>query len=147
MIVRIADLWDVACDARCITTNGAIKTDGRAVMGRGVALQACERYRGLRLAQGRALRRCGNVPTILVAGVAEVEPALVSFPVKHHWADWADLMLIDQSARLLVALTDHEGWQIVVLPRPGCNNGHRSWEEVEPILRPLLDDRFVVVNL
>lgn len=144
MIVRTADLWDLSCDARCITTNGTIKADGRSVMGRGVALQACERYLGLRKIQGRALQHQGNVPAILLPG----PPALVSFPVKHVWSDWADLALIEQSARLLVALTDREGWAQVVLPRPGCNNGHRDWEtEVAPILRPVLDGRFVVVSL
>jgi hypothetical protein len=144
MIVRLADLWELPCDARCITTNGTIKTDGRAVMGRGVALQACGRYLGLRKIQGRALTEFGNVPTILALG----PPALVSFPVKHVWSDWADLELIDQSARLLVALTEREGWAQIVLPRPGCNNGRRNWtKDVEPILRPLLDDRFTVVTL
>lgn len=144
MIVRLADLWEWPCDARCITTNGTIKADGRAVMGRGVALQACERYLGLRKIQGRALQHQGNVPTILLPG----PPALVSFPVKHVWSDWADLVLIEQSTRMLVVLTDREGWQRVVLPRPGCNNGRRSWmKDVEPILHPLLDDRFTVVTL
>jgi hypothetical protein len=145
MIERCEDLWLVTnCDARCITTNGTIKADGRAVMGRGVALQACRIYQALRKIQGQALQAHGNVPTILLPAVT---PQLVSFPVKRHWYDWADLDLIEQSARLLVALTDREGWRRVVLPRPGCYNGHRDWtREVEPILRPVLDDRFLVVH-
>lgn len=137
------DLWTVDCDARCITTNGTIKADGRAVMGRGVAFQACQRYRFLRKIQGQALQDLGNVPTILIAGEP---PVLVSFPVKHQWLDWADLSLIKDSAKKLVALADREGWQQVVLPRPGCNNGHRTWDEVAPILAPILDDRFLVVH-
>ncbi len=143
MIALAADLWATDCDARCITTNGFLKTDGSAVMGRGVALQATKRYFALRKIQGRALQQHGNVPTILIPG----PPALVSFPVKHVWSDWADLDLIRQSAERLVALTTAQGWRTVLLPRPGCNNGHRNWErDVQPILAPLLDERFLVVH-
>jgi hypothetical protein len=63
------------------------------------------------------------------------------------WDQWADLDLIGRSADELVALTTRYGWQTVVLPRPGCNNGKRDWEkEVRPILLPILDDRFLVVT-
>jgi len=148
MTEDLVDLWSFgadACDARCITTNGFIKTDGRAVMGRGVALEACQRYIALRAIQGRALQTFGNVPTILLP---DHRPVLVSFPVKHHWKEWADLALIAESARRLVILANEQRWQRIVLPRPGCHNGHRSWErEVRSILRPMLDDRFTVVSL
>jgi hypothetical protein len=144
MIEQQVDLWSVDCDARCITTNGTIKADGRAVMGRGVALQACGIYLGLRKIQGRALMQHGNVPTILLP---DARPIVVSFPVKHVWSDWADLALIRQSAERLVLLTTKEDWRRVALPRPGCNNGKRHWAaEVRPILLPLLDDRFIVVH-
>jgi hypothetical protein len=32
----------------------------------------------------------------------------------------------------------------VLLPRPGCGNGHRTWDEVCPVIEPILDDRFTV---
>jgi len=38
------NLWEIEADWRVITTNGFVKKDGRAVMGRGVARQALQRY-------------------------------------------------------------------------------------------------------
>lgn len=145
MTEELVDLWEVDCDARCITTNGSIKANGRGVMGRGCAKQAKARYFALELTLGRALQGWGNVPVILLP---DERPLLVSFPVKHEWHERADLDLIAVSARELVKLTDGAHWQTVVLPRPGCGNGGRSWErEVRPILRSILDDRFSVVTL
>lgn len=142
---ELIDLWDAPCDARCITTNGTLKTNGRGVMGRGCAFQATQRYPFLALTLGRALTAWGNVPCILLP---DTRPMLVSFPVKRVWYEHADLDLIAQSTRELVRLADGAHWQQVVLPRPGCGNGSRSWErEVRPLIQPLLDDRFTVVTL
>lgn len=153
---ELIDLWSVACDARCITTNGTIKANGRGVMGRGVAKQACARYFALEVALGFYLRQHGNhvgvlwehtMPDLRAAAPPPPEP-LVIFPVKHEWHQLADLDLIEQSARELVTLTDEKGWQKVVLPRPGCGNGGRSWQrEVKRRIEPILDDRFWVVTL
>jgi len=143
---ELADLWTYPADARCITTNGTVKANGRAVMGRGVALQATQRYFGMRLALGALLKRQGNHVGIIDRNCDGVP--LVSFPVKHVYNERADLELIAQSARELAALTEVEGWTAVVLSRPGCNNGRRDWaREVRPILQPVLDDRFTVVAL
>jgi hypothetical protein len=47
------NLWDLAremhADAICITTNGFVKNDGTAVMGKGCAREACQRYPNLNL--------------------------------------------------------------------------------------------------
>lgn len=147
----LADLWTYPADARVITTNGTVKANGRAVMGRGVALQATQRFARVQLALGTCLRQHGNHVTIVLRPPEQptlymVDVPLVSFPVKHAWNEPADLELIARSAAELVKLTGEEGWKRVVLPRPGCNNGRRSWQrEVRPILTPILDDRFTVV--
>lgn len=143
-----ADLWTTPCDARCITTNGTVKANGRAVMGRGTAKQATQRYGGMALALGRLIEARGlHVEVVLdQRGAADGVP-LVVFPVKYSWDEPASLTLIERSARELVTRAGIEGWQTVLLPRPGCGNGQRTWEEVAPILAPILDDRFVVVSL
>jgi hypothetical protein len=141
----LLDLWDAPCDARCITTNGTVKDNGRAVMGRGVAKQATQRYAYLQKALGELLQTLGN--HVHVLRIATGEPTLVTFPVKHEWEERADLELIARSARELVILASDMGWATIVLPRPGCGNGHRKWSEVRPILQPILDDRFTVVTL
>lgn len=117
-------------------------------MGRGVAKQACDHYFAMQITLGKAILMYGNHVLILFenTGVAN-EPALVSFPVKYEWDQLANLDLILRSTKELVTLTDQKGWTQVVLPRPGCGNGHRKWREVRPILQPLLDDRFTVVTL
>jgi hypothetical protein len=146
MIEVTNDLWLTPADARCITTNGTVKPNGRAVMGRGVAKQATEKYAYLQIHLGTALRLYGTHVMVIDRHCDGIP--LLSFPVKHEWHERADLGLIAQSALELIALTNVEGWQVVALPRPGCGNGKRHWPtEVRPILAPLLDDRFVVVSV
>lgn len=143
----LLDLWTTPADAICITTNGTVKANGRAVMGRGTAKQATERYPFLQLWLGKLLQEHGNHVLILDCPALHLEPwELVTFPVKHAWDERADLELIARSARELVTLTDTHGWQQVLLPRPGCGNGQRKWSEVRPILQPILDDRFTAVT-
>jgi len=69
--------------------------------------------------------------------------------VKHHWRERADLILIERSARELVDfVTDlwERGPATICLVRPGCGNGGLDWKDVRPVLAPLLDDRFMVVE-
>ena len=137
------DLWDTPADIIVITTNGATRKDGAAIMGRGVALQAKSRYPGIEYVLGRLIRENGNHVNIITGNF----PRIISFPVKHHWRERADLKLINQSAIELVQLMDQQRYgYLVALPRPGCGNGRLRWEEVRSIIRPILDDRFVVYN-
>ena len=129
-------------DAICITTNGTVKAGGAAVMGRGCAKEATLIYPGIAVQLGAQIEEDGNVVQIIRV-ISDLP--LVAFPVKHAWHERADLDLIAASARQLMALVDLHGWQEVRLPRPGCGNGGRTWDEVEPILAPILDDRVVVV--
>ena len=137
------NLWDVEADVRVITTNGYIKRNGSAVMGRGVALQAANKDPELPRLLGALLQDRGNVPI----PIDSVAGHLITLPVKHNWYEPADLDLIEASTRELVKIVDDRLFKIVAMPRPGCGNGQRSWEEVKPVIEPLLDDRFVIVNL
>jgi hypothetical protein len=128
-------------------------------MGRGVALEATQRFPGIRFQLGQLIETKGNVVSYIDYW-APFSPAsskrghhLVSFPVKHHWAEPADLQLINQSCIQLVALLDSpkfralvKSYGTVVIPRPGCGNGKRDWEkEVKPICSQL-DDRFHIIT-
>lgn len=155
MIEQHSDIWVAGedADAICITTNGTITGRRLGVMGRGVALEAANRYNATTAAQpgrrlwtlqrmlGRYLEAHGNHVGVLVPPPPHT---LVVFPVKHEWSEIASLSLIAQSVSELIALTDRLQWKRVVLPRPGCGNGNRSWDDVKPLLAPL-DDRFTVV--
>lgn len=153
MIEGCADLWEFEpADARCITTNGFVKNDGCAVMGRGCAKEAAARYEQLPLYLGQSIKYNGNhvrfINPIMMSNLADtfILWSLVFFPVKHHWRDQADINLIMQSSHELVELTNKQDWETVLLPRPGCGNGRLRWKSVRDLIAPILDDRFVVIT-
>lgn len=129
--------------AVCVTTNGIIKKDGSAVMGKGIALSANNRYC---IAKELAvkLQRFGN-------HVHRMETAkncnyhLLTFPTKQDWKNPSSLNLILQSANELISYCDAHQIQYCFLPKPGCSCGQLDWDsQVKPILEPLLDDRFYI---
>ena len=159
------DIWQYPADVICITTNGSVKNDGRAVMGRGVALQAKQRWPELILDDilGRQLRAGDLHVSVLAAvktaeilgrrlrlddvhGAARRELVLLSFPVKYRWHEAADLVLIGNSAHELADLAKMCPEIVFVLPRPGCGNGRLKWEDVKPILLPILPDNVHVIT-
>lgn len=137
------NIWDYHYEGNwvVITTNGVVKANGEAVMGKGIALQAKLRYPELPYELGRAIKMYGN-RVILLDGVTKLRK-MFSFPTKHHWRDKSDLGLIEESAKQLAAIAPKEKIYIV---RPGCSNGQLDWKDVKPILERYLDGRFVVVQ-
>lgn len=152
-------------DSIVITTNGFVKKDGSLVMGRGIAKEARDRIPGIDKRIGRAVQRDGNHVYAFHNG--PLEPIIFSFPVKPEkgllygrlmpgWMVKADIALIEQSAKELVALIEGlhynqftiNAWPFknILMPRPGCGNGGLKWEEVKPIIEPILDDRFTVMH-
>jgi hypothetical protein len=119
-----------------ITTNVFVRANGKAVMGRGVALQAARRFPELPKRLGSRIQQYGNHV------FSFTDYRLFTFPVKHFWFEKADLELIACSARELARDLDGR----VYLPRPGCGNGQLDWNVVKPMLTGLLDDRFVIVE-
>jgi hypothetical protein len=139
------DLWKFPADIRVITTNGAVKKNGECVMGRGCAMEARNRWPHIAKELGSLLAAHGN--HVFALGDYDGEKIL-SFPVKHLWYQKADLKLIADSAQeLLEYVSEFLPRSVrVVLPRPGCGNGGLDWDEVQPILAPILDDRFSVIT-
>lgn len=137
------NLWDFRGKdgyVLCITTNGTIKRDGTAVMGRGCALQAKNNYPGIAATLGRRLKYDG-------LKVVWLTTRLIAFPVKYEWHQKANLDLIKKSATELAreAANLRQNW--FLLPRPGCGNGQRDWEtEVKPIIENILPDNVLVIS-
>lgn len=144
MIEITGDLWEQKADAICITTNGFVKKDGSAVMGRGCALEAKKRFPGIDKVLGNFLTNKGNHVYMLRA--FSNFPAIVSFPVKHRWYEQADLELIVRSCGELDILTTRNGFNKVIVPRPGCGNGKLLWDDVKPRIQGILDDRFYIIS-
>ena len=142
------NLWDssIACDLRVITTNGATRKDGAAIMGRGCALEARNRFPGIDVELGWLITTHGNRVMRFKKEFSHGGARIASFPVKDHWKDAADPVLIRRSARQLIALADKFSYTTnILIPRPGCGNGKLSWKQVRPILSEVLDNRFTVI--
>jgi hypothetical protein len=134
----------------CITTNGFVKNNGRAVMGAGCAKTIRDTVPDIDLALGKHIRTRGNVVGII--GSYNNNPVF-SFPVKHRWWEHADIDLIAQSARDLRQLwlsspvMNMSRAYDVFIPRPGCGNGKLDYKDVEPVLAEILvEDNFKIIT-
>ena len=123
----------------CITTNGTLKKNGEAVMGRGCAKEAQKRIPRVAAKLGILIAEEGNVLNRIPSEM------VLAFPVKHNWWEKADLTLIRRSAEQLKA---RDAEYIFILPRPGCGNGQRDWlREVKPLLEAVgLPDNVWVIS-
>lgn len=143
MLEEVGNLWKLPADVRCVTTNGDINSQGKAIMGSGCALEAKKLYPNIDLHFAKLLSVLGHHVYPLWVEEATV---VLSFPTKHNW--WkqpADINLIRRSCEELMEIMDPE-WKRVLLPRPGCGAGQLKWEDVKPIIGEILDDRIIVVT-
>lgn len=138
MTEAFGNLWDYPADWRVITTNGTVKQNGEAVMGRGCAAEAKAKFPGIAKALGTHLASVGNIMCVAT------ELKLLTFPVKHHWFQDADPRLIEESAADLARFARAIAPATIVLPRPGCGNGRLSWAMVKPLLADLPDNVVVI---
>jgi hypothetical protein len=137
----VGDLWHEHTEGNVvvITTNGSVNKVGRAVMLRGCARQARDRFPELLKTLGSLIRQHGN-------HVFDLGHQIVSFPVEEDPYQVPNMRLIEQSCHELVALVDYKGWQKIVVPRPGCGGGGLEWSDVKLILARHFDDRFHVIS-
>ena len=169
MLEIYGNLFQEPADVICITTNGYVRTDGTAVMGKGCAREAVNLVPGIEHTLGSAIKRNGNVPNYLARSNGT---NMYSFPVKPDsdiyrgdnvvshmankfrqgqsvpgWACKADINIIRASAERMVVLADKYGWKKVVIPRPGCGAGELDWHNsIKPMLTNILDDRFHIIT-
>jgi hypothetical protein len=145
MIEEFGDIWKLAVGhILCVTTNGFIKRNGSAVMGRGIALQASQRYPSLPRMLGERIALAGNhVHSFGWFGPYKI----LTFPTKHNWFEKSDLDLIKRSAEELLEFDLDSPDHKIYLPRPGCSNGQLKWEVVKPAIESILEsDRFILVT-
>ena len=138
--------WELAkdYDVLCITTNGMVKKNGECVMGRGIAAQFKNMYPFAPRILGNKIKKSGN---ILQPIMWNDEITYMAFPVKHHWAEEADLELIFRSAVSLKHKANSMPEKKFLLPRPGCGNGRLKWRGVKETLESvLLPDNVHVVH-
>jgi len=135
------DIWD----AVCVTTNGNIKKDGNAVMGRGIAVAFKCNIPGIDKILASELEKFGNRVNYLGQHRFHNHPIRIfSFPTKHNWWEKSDINLIIQSAKILQVVADKYDYKIL-LPRPGCNNGGLDWKEVKEAIG-FLNDNITIIT-
>ncbi len=145
------DIWDYHRKGHwiVITTNGVVKSNGEAVMGKGVALEAKNRWPqlpgdlGQKLLYRDSVNQSRHVPFFFHAS------RLATFPTKYNWREKACLELIESSAERLSRIhvvQDLDTTEAIYMVRPGCSNGGLDWKDVKPVLEKYLDDRFIIVQ-
>lgn len=152
-----------------ITTNGVVKNNGQAVMGRGIAKYAADNLvlkdfpeldslypdpsllpdMGIQNILGKLLTEKGNHAYFLGYWYDKETKAtfgIITMPTKNHWKDPSDLNLIKRSCEEMMTLATVNNLYNVYLPAPGCSNGWLSWDDVYKVINPILDDRFHCVH-
>ncbi len=141
------DIWELTDQLRgwaVIPTNTTIRSDGKAVMGAGLAKEAAERFPGLP-------ERLAEHIKIFGEGIYTEMP-IVCLPTKHNWRQPSRIEWIEQGCRdlyrfgQLLSSVGHE--QPIFLPKLGCGLGGLNWErQVRPLVDTILEgDRFVLVT-
>jgi len=130
-----------------ISTNGFVKRDGRAVMGRGCAKQATQLFRGIELLLGAYIKTNGNIPGyLLIDGESSLPTGdrLMILPVKHNWWERADATLVKRSIAFLAYEAGRDKQWTFHVPRLGCGNGKLDWGRLVKPWMDVLPDNVVV---
>ena len=153
MIEKTGDIWTSGADWICITTNGFVKKDGRAVMGRGIALQATKKMPFVAALLGKKIHENGNIVQSIGTSYGDYHTGfshMVSFPTKNDWHEDSKMELIKKSCHQLRSMFNEippvgqRGMRIAI-PRPGCGNGKLIWSNVKPVIEEILvEDNFEV---
>ncbi len=149
------DAWDrhaATLDWLCITTNfTVIPPKGgdrhRLVMGAGIAGQAERKFEDVDHDWGEVVEKYWPAINSKQPFVhLDARRKLVMFPVKWHWAESANMDLIERSCQALRMYAKARPWENFLLPRPGCGLGNRSWmREVKPVCELFFGDLTNVV--
>lgn len=165
-----------AVDAICITTNGAVRSNGHAVMGKGLALQASNKWPSISKTLGSKITIQGHRVLVIGPKFSFCDPyAVVSFPTKpvadicspnkdnvmekmRYAFKPGDLVpgyhcmatraILARSCDELLKLTEDSGWLRVALPVPAVGQGGMDRREVMAMLGEKWDkdDRFIIVE-
>ena len=120
---------------RLFTGNPIVRKDGCLVMGRGAARQVRDLYPGIDKAFGERMASSHRLTFVNWNG-----QKFGWFQVKHHWADKAQLDLIQESAVLLDDIARQHSGYTFHLNAPGIGNGQLQWDDVRPLLVSLPDN-------
>lgn len=141
MILRKGNMWDAWdwADVFMITTNPIIRRDGAVVMGRGIAKEAKDLFPTLPYDFGKVLQAQTKPRNVGRIGIYKHTP-IFYFMVKNHWAQPAQLKIIEQSVVELNELLSAQPDITIALNFPGIGNGGLDRKDVLPLLNHLADN-------
>ena len=122
-----------------VTTNGTVKKDGTANMGRGNAGEVAAKLPDIVSELGKLLTENGN-------SVHYLGSMVFSFPVEETWLSYAELRLVERSAAQLLEQVDKRGIERITIPLSGCGKGGLKKADVLPVLEKYFDDRFIITE-
>lgn len=128
------------CDFALITTNSMVKKSGQLVMGRGIAQQIRDSFRGIDAEFGQQLLERGLHLKKYCIMSNDLYPKIYAFQVKYHWADNADVDLIKDSLRELSSWAKRASESTFFLNFPGIGNGKLGRDVVLSLLDVLPDN-------
>ena len=134
------NMWNIPAEAYVVPTNGIVKRDGTAVMGKGVALQAALKYPELAQDLGQKLRDYGNQVFAFLYG----DVWIITLPTKEHWRDSSSERLVRTSLRQLVEIVPSLQIESVVLPLIATGCGGLNKEHIKELLNDVLDDTYTL---
>ena len=141
MIRETGNMWNMyeEADHFFITTNSYVKTNGCAVLGRGIALEAKNQYPTLSRKAGNAIEAyCGHHGSYGI--LPNVLGKIGLFQVKYGWSEAAQINLIIKSTNELgTLLRNNPDIKKVALNMPGIGNGKLNIRNVLPIVEILPD--------
>jgi hypothetical protein len=98
MKIVTEDLWK-PCDCWVVTTNSILKRNGALVMGRGAAYEAIEKFPGIDMECGKAIK--ANDADRKVYGFRLINAHFGIFQTKVNWWDNAEIKVIEYSIKML----------------------------------------------
>jgi hypothetical protein len=151
---NVVELWKSG-EIVCVTTNGFIKKNGQAVMGRGNALAMATAIPRLPMYLANHIKTHGHI-------VGPIYKKVISFPVKPIQGKYKDVLphmrnkyketdivpgffckaevgIIKKSVEELNRLIENNNNVIktVYLPIPGINNGQLNFSDISEVLNKL----------
>ena len=121
-------------DVYLFTGNPVRKTNGAIVMGRGAAKEVRDTYPGIDLVYGNMIQNKPNAHLLWATPGNHKDQWLGWFKVKHHWNNFANLNLIEESTKQLSNLAASHTDMTFHINYPGIGNGALTEHEVGHII-------------
>lgn len=142
----------------CIPTNGIVKSNGEAVMGAGLALEAKKRYPDLPRRLGGFLSKFKINKPYVLAGIKNNEYyipekeklneycLICSFPTKDDFRDKSKISLIENSCIIIDKIVKKYSISKCFVPMVGAGLGKLDFNDVKNVLNKHFDSKYYLVS-